>query len=45
MYEALDLEYQLSKKYGDDDTSDAIMQQKSVISEEINLYLAKQALN
>ena len=45
MYEALDLEYQLSKKYGDDDTSDAIMQQKSVISEEINRYLAKQALN
>ncbi len=44
MYENLDLEYQLCKKYGDPETSDAIMQQKTVISNEINRFLATQAL-
>ena len=44
MYEALDLEYQLCKKYGDAQSSGTIMMQKNLISEEINRFLATQAL-
>ncbi|MBR6256613.1 MAG: hypothetical protein IKR23_04465 [Lachnospiraceae bacterium] len=44
MYEALDLEYQLCKKYGEEETTHAIMMQKTVISAEINRFLATQAL-
>ena len=44
MYEDLDLEYQLCKKYGDKDSCDAIMRQKTIISTEINRFLATQAL-
>ncbi len=44
MYEDLDLEYQLCKKYGDPESCNAIMMQKNVISNEINRFLATQAL-
>ncbi len=43
-YAFLDLEYQLARKFGDEDTKELIMREKTAISKKMCTFLAKQAL-
>ena len=43
-YAFLDLEYQLARKFGDEETKEQIMREKTAISKKMCTFLAKQAL-